>query len=170
MPLINSTTESLPLVYMFKYCTCKVCIVCACLTDMLISYVQSYITKTREIRPPCYWRDAVCFPSKIKLYFSNQDMQPFCRGSLITAKTATTVTQIPQETYRNENKSLLKNKVLLNEQVNDTFLVNHYMAAVTTCEFSGIFPPRLTKKGQKKSKPVWPTTICRLALYSVSKM
>lgn len=34
MPLINSTTQSILLVYMFKYCTCKVCIVCACLIDM----------------------------------------------------------------------------------------------------------------------------------------
>lgn len=169
MPLINSTTESLPLVYMFKYCTCKVCIVCACLTDMLISYVQSYITKNTRDPTTMLLKRRCMFPLQNKTLLQQSRHATVLQGQFDYSKNCNHSNSNPQETYRNENKSLLKNKVLLNEQVNDTFLVNHYMAAVTTCEFSGIFPPRLTKKGQKK-KPVWPTTICRLALYSVSKM
>lgn len=55
MPLINSTTQSLSLVYMFRYCTCKVCRVCACLIGMpfyeLCTMLRKEKTNDRVVPP-----------------------------------------------------------------------------------------------------------------------
>lgn len=118
MPLINSTTQSLSLVYMFRYCTCKVCRVCACLIGMPFYQLCTKLHKEKTWYPTTVW-----FPPQEAI------------------KTSAIVTCIRSAVLRTFCSCKQQMKLKCRGEKKNP--VNHYMTAVTLQILGGIFPPIL---------------------------